>query len=210
MGQRITVVREEADDTAGSVEPGRTVTLSGTVTSLQTARGMERVDIAGGRPGRDRVRRRPARRDHRRHAHRPGRPAAAAAPRRRRADPEHDVRGEHVAALAGATGSSSRAARSRRAWTARSLGNVSIEVLPTESGDAYEVRGRGELQLAVLIEQMRREGFELTVSRARRSSSTPSAARPRSRTSGSRSTSRPSTSAWSRARSPAARAAWSR
>jgi GTP-binding protein len=45
------------------------------------------------------------------------------------------------------------------------LGNVSIEVHPTESGDAYEVRGRGELQLAVLIEQMRREGFELTVSR---------------------------------------------
>jgi GTP-binding protein len=45
------------------------------------------------------------------------------------------------------------------------LGNVSIEVLPTESGDTYEVRGRGELQLAVLIEQMRREGFELTVSR---------------------------------------------
>jgi GTP-binding protein len=45
------------------------------------------------------------------------------------------------------------------------LGNVSIEVHPTEAGDTYEVRGRGELQLAVLIEQMRREGFELTVSR---------------------------------------------
>jgi GTP-binding protein len=45
------------------------------------------------------------------------------------------------------------------------LGNVSIEVRPTESGEAFEVRGRGELQLAVLIEQMRREGFELTVSR---------------------------------------------
>ena len=45
------------------------------------------------------------------------------------------------------------------------LGNVSIEVHPTESGDTFEVRGRGELQLAVLIEQMRREGYELTVSR---------------------------------------------
>ncbi len=45
------------------------------------------------------------------------------------------------------------------------LGNVSIEVLPTEVGDTFEVRGRGELQLAVLIEQMRREGFELQVSR---------------------------------------------
>jgi GTP-binding protein len=45
------------------------------------------------------------------------------------------------------------------------LGNVSIEILPTEVGDTFEVRGRGELQLAVLIEQMRREGFELQVSR---------------------------------------------
>ena len=45
------------------------------------------------------------------------------------------------------------------------LGNVSIEVRPTASADTFEVRGRGELQLAVLIEQMRREGFELQVSR---------------------------------------------
>jgi GTP-binding protein len=45
------------------------------------------------------------------------------------------------------------------------LGNVSIELHPSESSEAFEVRGRGELQLAVLIEQMRREGFELTVSR---------------------------------------------
>jgi GTP-binding protein len=45
------------------------------------------------------------------------------------------------------------------------LGNVSIEVHATDSGDTFEVRGRGELQLAVLIEQMRREGFELQASR---------------------------------------------
>ena len=45
------------------------------------------------------------------------------------------------------------------------LGNVSIEVVPGVSADTFEVRGRGELQLAVLIEQMRREGFELQVSR---------------------------------------------
>ena len=43
------------------------------------------------------------------------------------------------------------------------IGNVSIRVLPTERPDAWEVQGRGELQLAVLIETMRREGFELTV-----------------------------------------------
>jgi GTP-binding protein len=43
------------------------------------------------------------------------------------------------------------------------IGNVSIRVLPTDRPDTWEVQGRGELQLAVLIETMRREGFELTV-----------------------------------------------
>jgi GTP-binding protein len=43
------------------------------------------------------------------------------------------------------------------------IGNVSIKVLPTERPDAWEVPGRGELALAILVEQMRREGFELTV-----------------------------------------------
>jgi GTP-binding protein len=43
------------------------------------------------------------------------------------------------------------------------VGNVSLRVLPTDRPDAWEVQGRGELQLAVLIETMRREGFELTV-----------------------------------------------
>src|SRR5438874_3087722 len=43
------------------------------------------------------------------------------------------------------------------------VGNVSLRVLPTERPDAWEVQGRGELQLAILVELMRREGFELTV-----------------------------------------------
>ncbi|MDO5084455.1 MAG: translational GTPase TypA [Arachnia propionica] len=43
------------------------------------------------------------------------------------------------------------------------IGNVSIRVKPTERPDTWEVQGRGELQLAVLVEMMRREGFELTV-----------------------------------------------
>jgi GTP-binding protein len=43
------------------------------------------------------------------------------------------------------------------------VGNVSIKVLPTERPDTWEVQGRGELALAILVEQMRREGFELTV-----------------------------------------------
>ena len=43
------------------------------------------------------------------------------------------------------------------------IGNVAIRVLPTERPDTWEVQGRGELQLAVLVETMKREGFELTV-----------------------------------------------
>jgi GTP-binding protein len=43
------------------------------------------------------------------------------------------------------------------------VGNVSIRVYPTERPDSWEVQGRGELALAILVEQMRREGYELTV-----------------------------------------------
>ncbi|MFE1169509.1 translational GTPase TypA [Nocardiopsis sp. NPDC058789] len=43
------------------------------------------------------------------------------------------------------------------------IGNVSLRVLPTERPDTWEVQGRGELALAILVEQMRREGYELTV-----------------------------------------------
>jgi GTP-binding protein len=46
---------------------------------------------------------------------------------------------------------------------AETIGNVSIRVLPTERPDTWEVQGRGELQLAILVEMMKREGFELTV-----------------------------------------------
>ena len=54
-----------------------------------------------------------------------------------------------------------RSAESR--LDAELVGNVSLRVLPTERPDTWEVQGRGELQLAVLVETMRREGFELTV-----------------------------------------------
>ena len=47
------------------------------------------------------------------------------------------------------------------------LSNVSIHVIETERTDVFEVRGRGELQMAVLIETMRREGYELMVSKPR-------------------------------------------
>ena len=53
--------------------------------------------------------------------------------------------------------------REGRGWTRSSIGNVSIRVLDTERPETWEVQGRGELQLAILVEMMRREGFELTV-----------------------------------------------
>jgi len=51
MGGRIVIVREEEEDTDGTIVPGRTVTLSGVVTSLTTAHGIERVDIDEAFPG---------------------------------------------------------------------------------------------------------------------------------------------------------------
>lgn len=69
--------------------------------------------------------------------------------------------------LAGTEGTkvTSRMIRDRLYKEAES--NVAIRVKDTEKGDAFEVGGRGELQLGVLIENMRREGFELSVSRPR-------------------------------------------
>ena len=71
--------------------------------------------------------------------------------------------GINTSPLAGEEGKKLTARRSRAASRPRLVGNVSIRVLDTERPDAWEVQGRGELQLAVLVETMRREGFELTV-----------------------------------------------
>ena len=164
LGQRIAVLREEADDTAGRVEPGRIVTLSGTVTNLQTARGIERVDIEEAGPG-DIV-------------SVAGLPEVTIGdtltdPADPRPLPRLDV-DEPTLRMTFAANTSPLSGREGKYVTGRqlgdrlrreALGNVSIEVHPTATGDAYEVRGRGELQLAVLIEQLRREGFELQVSR---------------------------------------------
>ena len=69
--------------------------------------------------------------------------------------------------LSGRSGNkvTSRVIRAR--LLAEAEGNVAIRVREVESQDAYEVAGRGELQLGVLIETMRREGFELSISRPR-------------------------------------------
>src|SRR4051812_25318362 len=65
--------------------------------------------------------------------------------------------------LAGQDGDKLTARQIQDRLQAELIGNVSIRVLPTERPDTWEVQGRGELQLAILVEIMRREGFELTV-----------------------------------------------
>ncbi|HJR46329.1 MAG TPA: GTP-binding protein, partial [Actinomycetota bacterium] len=65
--------------------------------------------------------------------------------------------------LAGQEGSKLTAPMLQQPLEQELVGNVSLRVVPTERPDVWEVQGRGELQLAVLVELMRREGFELTV-----------------------------------------------
>jgi GTP-binding protein len=163
-GQRISVVRPEPEAPDGTVDPDRTVTLTGTVTSLTTARGIERVDIEQAGAGEI--------------------VAVAGIPEvtigdtiTDPADPRPLKRlevdqptlsmtfGVNTSPLSGRDGKFVTSRQIKDRLEREVLGNVSIEVLPTPSPDTYEVRGRGELQLAVLIEQMRREGFELQVSR---------------------------------------------
>ncbi len=164
LGQRLAVVREDQEAADGSVEPGRTTVLSGTVTSLQTAHGIERIEIAEASAG-DIV-------------------SVAGLPDvtigdtlTDPADPRPLARldvdaptlrmtfGVNTSPLAGREGKFVTSRQIKARLDREILGNVSIEVHPTDSGDTFEVRGRGELQLAVLIEQMRREGFELQASR---------------------------------------------
>jgi GTP-binding protein len=164
MGQRITVLRAEAEAPDGSVEPDRVVRLDGTVTSLTHAQGIELVEVAEAGPG-DIV-------------------AVAGLPEitigdtitdptdprplERLTVDEPTLRmtfGVNTSPMSGREGNLVTSRQIRARLEREVLGNVSIEVLPTGSGETFEVRGRGELQLAVLIEQMRREGFELQVSR---------------------------------------------
>ena len=71
--------------------------------------------------------------------------------------------GINTAPLAGESGKKLTARQVINRLEAELVGNVSIRVLPTERPDTWEVQGRGELQLAILVEIMRREGFEITV-----------------------------------------------
>ncbi|MDP9261516.1 MAG: translational GTPase TypA, partial [Actinomycetota bacterium] len=71
--------------------------------------------------------------------------------------------GINTSPLAGQEGDRLTASMVKQRLDQELVGNVSLRVNPTVRPDAWEVQGRGELQLAVLVELMRREGFELTV-----------------------------------------------
>jgi GTP-binding protein len=71
--------------------------------------------------------------------------------------------GINTSPLAGTEGDRLTASMVKQRLDQELVGNVSLRVQPTSRPDAWEVQGRGELQLAVLVELMRREGFELTV-----------------------------------------------
>ncbi|MBA3524027.1 MAG: translational GTPase TypA [Geodermatophilaceae bacterium] len=71
--------------------------------------------------------------------------------------------GINTAPLVGSGGTKLTARLVKTRLDAELVGNVSIRLGPTERPDTWEVQGRGELQLAILVELMRREGFELTV-----------------------------------------------
>jgi len=71
--------------------------------------------------------------------------------------------GINTSPLAGTEGTRLTASQVKQRLDQELVGNVSLRVLPTSRPDTWEVQGRGELQLAVLVEIMRREGFELTV-----------------------------------------------
>jgi GTP-binding protein len=77
------------------------------------------------------------------------------------------VLGINTSPLAGKEGSKLTARQIRSRLDAELVGNVSVRVKDTERPDAWEVQGRGELQLVVLLEMMRREGFELTAGQPR-------------------------------------------
>jgi len=71
--------------------------------------------------------------------------------------------GVNTSPLAGKDGDKITARQIKNRLDQELVGNVSLRVRDTDRPDTYEVQGRGELQLAVLVEMMRREGFELTV-----------------------------------------------
>src|SRR4029077_14438172 len=126
-----------------------------------------------------RFRRRSPRRHGGAHHLRTGARRASSRPADRSADAVHDLPGQRFAArphlsmpfrvndspLAATEGDKVTSRMIRDRLLREAEGNVALRVTESEERDSMEVAGRGELQLGILIETMRREGFELSVSR---------------------------------------------
>ena len=160
--------------TSGSIEPNQPVKVldhdgklveQGRVSKVLAFRGLERVAARRGRRRRHRLHRRPARRDRRAHHLR--------ARGRRRRLPAQPIDPPTLSMtfrvndspLAGTEGDKVTGRMIRDRLLREAEGNVALRVTESEERDSMEVAGRGELQLGILIETMRREGFELSVSR---------------------------------------------
>ena len=118
--------------------------------------------------------------------------------------------GQNTSPLAGREGDKLTSRQIKDRLDAETIGNVSIRVLETERPDTWEVQGRGELQLAILVELMRREGFELTVGKPQVVTREIDGKRPRAGRAHDDRRARRTTSASSPSCSRCARAGWSR
>ena len=129
-------------------------------------RGARAQARRGGRPRRHRRDRRHPRHHDRRDPGRPREPGRAAADHGRRAGDLDDDRHQHLARWPAAVDQEHQGHRPPGQGPPRQASSSATSrsgCCPTERPDAWEVQGRGELALAILVEQMRREGYELTV-----------------------------------------------
>jgi len=97
----------------------------------------------------------------------PAQPAAAAHAQGRRADADHELLRQHLARWRAAKASTSPAARSGTACRRNCSTTWHCACKETDEEGIFEVMGRGELHLTILLENMRREGYELAVSKPR-------------------------------------------
>ena len=159
---------------SGSVKPNQAVKVldydgklveTGRVTKVLAFRGLERVPVEEAEAG-DIVAHRRAAGGHRRPHHLRSRRS------RRRSTPSRSIRRRSAmtfrvndSPLAGTEGNKVTGRMIRDRLLREAEGNVALRVRESDDKDSMEVAGRGELQLGILIETMRREGFELSVSR---------------------------------------------
>ena len=141
------------------------VVEEGRATKVFAFRGLERVPVEAPK-GRDRRHRRPHQGDRLQHLRRP---SVAAPLHARPIDPPTLAMSFAVndSPFAGRDGDKVQSRVIRERLEREAEGNVAIGVTMAADNDSFEVAGRGELQLGVLIETLRREGFELGISRPR-------------------------------------------